>query len=318
MTGIKTKTPRPNPSRKTDAPRTKDKPPASGAKAAAATSKQPMTPERVKQARAIAEGVRDDLSSSNRVGGAIKDVAVRGLLALWDVFSLGTTRLRNDGITDQSMVGILGTRKRTVREGVGALPGVPQDKLTPSDRKKVQRQLAHIARRMGEIAVEEGWGNCQECAALTATRLHDAGFRDVELAKKLGKDGAGEHVFVIVGRKARSDINDPSAWGPDALIVDGWGGDGLAVRPKNIKQIPGIGAMQSIGLIPDPPPAKKTKPATLKLGLVDPHRCIRGSFEQDRFVPSTSPLSQALPQPALGDADRAAITRWLEAGTPGK
>lgn len=85
-----------------------------------------------------------------------------------------------------------------------------------------------------------------------ATKLHDAGFQQIELMKKLGQDGKGEHVFGVIGRAPGSEANEPASWGADALLVDGW--DGVVWTPEQVPDnLSGQGDLESIGLLPNPP-----------------------------------------------------------------
>ncbi len=86
-------------------------------------------------------------------------------------------------------------------------------------------------RAMARRAEREGCGNCAECAAVAFCYLELRPVRPLEymmLAKP------ADHAFVVVGRKADSDIADVFTWGP-AVICDGWDRPGKAYPAKDVQ-----------------------------------------------------------------------------------
>jgi len=206
-------------------------------------------PTKREKAYKIADKVYWRLKSTNKAGQFAR--------CLW-----------NDGSEFEKMRDKCCSFKGPTVTNVGALPStagaMAPGVKTQKDLEAYNRQrelLATTAREMGKIAKQEGWGNCQECSAVTATELHDEGFKNVEIMKKIGKpEGGREHVFVVIDRAPGSDPNDPKTWGKDALIVDGW--DGVVIDPlTEIDKLAGVGDIQSIGLIPDPEPLPGAPPS---------------------------------------------------------
>ena len=110
-----------------------------------------------------------------------------------------------------------------------------------------RRDGAQKAARMADIAWANGWGNCMECAASSADKLHRKGVSNVEVMSR-----AGTHAFVVIDRDPYSDPADPSTWGNRAIIVDGWEG-GEAYSAEQWKDnLPGSGDIESRFRYPDP------------------------------------------------------------------
>lgn len=82
-------------------------------------------------------------------------------------------------------------------------------------------------RRLAELALQKGCGNCQEKVAVAMMWLqaHDVGPLDfMDLNRYNGVD----HAFVVVGRQSDSVDSDPWTWGLDAVVCDPWDDDGKA------------------------------------------------------------------------------------------
>jgi hypothetical protein len=192
------------------------------------------------QVRAIAsevcKNVRGALTSNNSAAGLFEETGLRtaNQIAGW----VGMERIPDDRI------GVEGTR--TVAGEAGSLG----DGTAP-DTRQIE---ADNARKLAEVARTNGWGNCQECAASTATALHDRGVIGVEVMHRpgVGPTASGNHAFVVVGRDPHSDPNNPATWGPNALVVDAWAG-ATEVYPASeaLHRLPGKGPIQSHFRWPD-------------------------------------------------------------------
>lgn len=66
-------------------------------------------------------------------------------------------------------------------------------------------------------------GNCAEHAAIAFVYLKNAGIRPIEYMGYLSSYFE-DHAFVVIGRKADSDINKPVAWGADVAVCDAYYG----------------------------------------------------------------------------------------------
>ncbi len=75
-------------------------------------------------------------------------------------------------------------------------------------------------------AWDSGYGQCEECACLSYYLLKQAGV-DGNLRIFSSMEGSSGHNFVVWGVKDGADPNDPSTWGDDAYVVDGWQGKTL-------------------------------------------------------------------------------------------
>lgn len=122
---------------------------------------------------------------------------------------------------------------------------------TPDDRLWAMGNAINL----GNVATKHGWGQCQEHAATTSTRLHNLGVAGVEVMGRAGNpDGSSTHAFVVVGRTVGSDPNDPATWGDNALIVDAWGDDVFTAAELHADPslLPGAGDIQDRFRWPDP------------------------------------------------------------------
>ena len=75
-------------------------------------------------------------------------------------------------------------------------------------------------RGMAQSAREFQIGNCGEHAALAFEYLREKGVRPLDFVTF--RDG--DHAFVVINRKAGTDLADLSAWLPDAVLCDPWRG----------------------------------------------------------------------------------------------
>lgn len=66
-----------------------------------------------------------------------------------------------------------------------------------------------------------GCGNCGEMAHAAYWYLYDKGYRPIDRMSRTTAD----HAFVVLGRIEGSNINDPSTWGKNAVVVDPWRGE---------------------------------------------------------------------------------------------
>ena len=64
-----------------------------------------------------------------------------------------------------------------------------------------------------------GCGNCGEQAALALQYLYDN--KQVRTLDYMARTTA-DHAFVVIGRAANSKVEDPSTWGPTAVVCDPW------------------------------------------------------------------------------------------------
>jgi len=97
-----------------------------------------------------------------------------------------------------------------VMSGSDGLPGKPMP----------DGQLgAHLA----EAAWENEVGNCCESANVALEALRRAGID----ARLFNTAIGGGHEFVVIGLAPNADPNDPSTWGENARVIDGWIGHSL-------------------------------------------------------------------------------------------
>jgi|GEM_PF-2958970 len=75
-------------------------------------------------------------------------------------------------------------------------------------------------------AWDSGYGQCEECACLSYYLLKQAGV-DGNVRIFSSMEGSSGHNFVVWGVEGGADPNDPSTWGDDAYVVDGWQGKTL-------------------------------------------------------------------------------------------
>lgn len=71
-----------------------------------------------------------------------------------------------------------------------------------------------------------GVGNCEEAASATFSILNRAGIP----VRYVRSSASGGHAFSVIGLADGANINDPSSWGPDAFVVDGWTGSALSAE----------------------------------------------------------------------------------------
>ncbi|GEM_PF-3990336 len=78
-----------------------------------------------------------------------------------------------------------------------------------------------------EHAAKAAWenrvGNCNASASLAYYILKESGVDSRMLTSSAG----GGHEFVVIGLPPDADVNDPSTWGENARVVDGWYGRSL-------------------------------------------------------------------------------------------
>ncbi len=78
-----------------------------------------------------------------------------------------------------------------------------------------------------EHAAKAAWeyqvGNCNASACLAYYILKESGIDSRLLTSTAG----GGHEFVVIGLGPNADVNDPSTWGENARVVDGWFGRSL-------------------------------------------------------------------------------------------
>lgn len=70
------------------------------------------------------------------------------------------------------------------------------------------------------------YGQCAECASLAYYLLKKSGVPG-NYRIYTTTAGSSGHNFVVWGMKDGADPNDPTTWGPDAYVVDGWKGKAL-------------------------------------------------------------------------------------------
>lgn len=75
-------------------------------------------------------------------------------------------------------------------------------------------------RAMAQSAREFRIGNCGEHAALAFEYLREKGVRPLDYVVFRN----GDHAFVVLNRKAGTDMADLSAWLPEAVLCDPWRG----------------------------------------------------------------------------------------------
>lgn len=66
-------------------------------------------------------------------------------------------------------------------------------------------------------------GNCNEAQSISYYVLSQAGIP----ARPVTSDAGNGHDFVVIGCDPGFQANDPTTWGPWAMVVDGWTGDAL-------------------------------------------------------------------------------------------
>lgn len=246
--------------------------------------------QKEKIAEQIAEDTYWSLKSSNQAaqwGRAARDAAG---IVISEIFSLGYADYPRSG-TEASFAAM---RQACEDLHVGHFPSGSTQTSDPSFRHEVAR----VARGMASIAKLFGWGNCQESSAVVATELHDRGFSNVEIMRKLGEgSGAdykgGEHVFVVLDRAPGSDPADPSTWGPDAIIVDGW--KGKIIDPlNNIDALPGKGTIQTGGVLPNPgDPCPPVAPASTGRNATTPKKADDGSLSMENLARAQQRAAEA-------------------------
>jgi hypothetical protein len=72
------------------------------------------------------------------------------------------------------------------------------------------------------VVTKYGRGNCYEHSCLVLDRLLKMKIKSfIEI---VGIEN-GDHVFVVIGRRSGSNLNDFTTWGKSAVVVDAWAGD---------------------------------------------------------------------------------------------
>jgi hypothetical protein len=66
-------------------------------------------------------------------------------------------------------------------------------------------------------------GNCNEAQAMSYYILSRAGIP----ARTISSNAGSGHDFTVIGVTPQFNANDPSTWGPEAMVVDGWTGEAL-------------------------------------------------------------------------------------------
>lgn len=97
------------------------------------------------------------------------------------------------------------------RESFG-LPGGAFARSEPSER--------------ANWAWNNGVGNCREAQAISYTILSRAGIP----AHMVQSNAGNGHDFVVIGATPAANMGDPTTWGADAWVVDGWTGDALTAE----------------------------------------------------------------------------------------
>jgi hypothetical protein len=82
-------------------------------------------------------------------------------------------------------------------------------------RNKMESLDDLILSRYVELIKKYGVGNCGEQSELAYYHLRKRTF-NVEIVR------SEKHKFVVLGRKADSDINNPNSWGDSAVVCDPW------------------------------------------------------------------------------------------------
>lgn len=78
-------------------------------------------------------------------------------------------------------------------------------------------------------------GNCEAQTAIVMGFLARAQVTPREQMVLWMNDMANSHSFVVIGRNRASDINDPTKWGDEAVIIDPWHGNGNVYPAREAK-----------------------------------------------------------------------------------
>ncbi len=157
----------------------------------------------------------DQVARMRRLGADNAEIAERMSIVI-DRRLLATNKPQNESLFNPAKEGAIADNKRRWQEvddvinGNDGLPGKP----LPDGRKG-----AAIA----GVAWKNGVGNCGESANVAFEVLRRAGIQ----ARIFNSANGGGHEFVVMGLSEKADPDDPSTWGEDARVVDGWIGRSL-------------------------------------------------------------------------------------------
>lgn len=65
-------------------------------------------------------------------------------------------------------------------------------------------------------------GNCAEYSMMAFAEMHRLNFG---IRAEIVRIEKGDHAFLVLGREEKSELNNPSTWGNDAVICDSWAGE---------------------------------------------------------------------------------------------
>ena len=101
----------------------------------------------------------------------------------------------------------------------------PQDKGTP--------RIDQIHRWAARASASH-CGNCAEYAAVAFVYLEkQASVRPLDFMRFSN----GDHMYVVIGRAAGSDVADPSTWGRLAVVCDPWKADNTAYPASDLRHV---------------------------------------------------------------------------------
>jgi hypothetical protein len=69
-----------------------------------------------------------------------------------------------------------------------------------------------------------GIANCGEFSNLTISHLLNLAKGEPHRIERMKFHTPGNHVFIVMDRDAKSDLDNPATWGPHAVIIDTWSG----------------------------------------------------------------------------------------------
>ena len=82
-----------------------------------------------------------------------------------------------------------------------------------------------------------GFGNCGENSIVISEALDKKGIEHKEVCFYIKRvySCESDHIFSVIGTKENADFTDPSSWGNNAVIIDGWMNFALSV-PDAIRE----------------------------------------------------------------------------------
>src|SRR5438105_2971237 len=157
----------------------------------------------------------DQVTRMRRVGASNAELAER-MSVLIDQRLEASNKPQGESLFNPMKKGAIADRARRwqqvddVMKGNDGLPG----KAVPDGR---------LGARLAEAAWNNQVGNCCESANVAYEALRRAGIP----ARLFNTSSGGAHEFVVIGLNANADPNDPTTWGENARVVDGWIGRSL-------------------------------------------------------------------------------------------